>query len=575
MGYAKSSKAAQNEVQILDAIQALKNSTFSNPYAAAIHFEVSYDTLRRRMAGGLSHSQAAAAQQILSIAEEKTLIRWITRYTTAGTPISPSLLIELAELLRARRVRRDSGSEAIAKTTTPIGHEWIYRFLGRYPTIQGIYARQLDNARFSGATFDVIKAWFNAVAALFNEHSYELQDVWNVDESGFGVGESQTTRVLVPTKYNQKKKVIAGKQEWITDIECINAAGRALPPLLIFKGQNLNSGWIPPETPADWHFGVSENGWTSNTLGLHWLVHIFEPLTRREGVPRRRLLIADGHGSHIRAEFIAHCMENDIDLLIMPPHCSHLLQPLDVGVFSAFKRAHANETDRVSRLSAQRIPRQEWVQMFARARKKAVIMDNILSGWRGAGLFPSDPDKVLKQLPEPGLQVALKPRTPTGQGDLDFSLLKSSPPDGTELRESNVLLNAVLAEVPGLPSQAKRYVDRVTRMAETQNAELAILRKQLEEKDEVLQSRKKRTRGKRVRLEGEYVYSTPRVLQVAREAEAKPVAKRPRGRPRKQVVEQSEDSDEPVVLDDQSDTSDEELVDVVAGRTRSKRPRLD
>ena len=194
-------------------------------------------------------------------------------------------------------------------------------------------------------------------------------------------------------------------------------------------------------------------------------------------------------------------------------------------MFSAFKRAHASETDRVSRLSWQRIPRQEWVQMFEKARKKAVTLDNILSGWRGAGLVPSDPGKVLKQLPLSAPQQASKPRTPTGQGSLDFSLLKSSPPDSTELRESNVQLNAVLAEVPGLPTEAKRYVDRVTRMAETQNAELVLLRQQLAEKNQILQARKKRTKGKRVRLEGEYVYSTPKVLGVAREAEATLVAK--------------------------------------------------
>ena len=55
-------------------------------------------------------------------------------------------------------------------------------------------------------------------------------------------------------------------------------------------------------------------------------------------------MITDGHGSHIRADFIAHCMENDIGLLIMPPYRSHLLRSLDVGVFAAFKRAHSNET---------------------------------------------------------------------------------------------------------------------------------------------------------------------------------------------------------------------------------------
>jgi hypothetical protein len=266
-----------------------------------------------------------------------------------------------------------------------------------------------------------------------------------MDESGFGIGDSQNTRVIVPIKFNHKNNAVPGKQEWVTDIECINAVGEALSPLLIFKAKNLNSGWLPAETPPDWQFGVSENGWTSNDLGLHWLMKVFEPQTRRERGDNRRLLIVDGHGSRIRADFIAHCMENDIDLLIMPPHCSHILQPLDVGVFSAFKRAHAYETDALSRLSSQRISRHEWMQMSIRARKKALTSSNILSGWKGADLIPSNPTKILRRLRSLTTPTASKPHTPAERTELDFSLLKSSPPDGTELRESNVLLNSVLA----------------------------------------------------------------------------------------------------------------------------------
>jgi hypothetical protein len=66
-----------------------------------------------------------------------------------------------------------------------------------------------------------------------------------MDESGFGVGESQTTKVLVPLDRQQQYKVVAGKQEWVTVMKCINAAGDAIPPMIIFKGQNLNSGWLP------------------------------------------------------------------------------------------------------------------------------------------------------------------------------------------------------------------------------------------------------------------------------------------------------------------------------------------
>ena len=225
----------------------------------------------------MSRAQERETKQILSNAEEKTLVRWIKRYTIAGSPLSPELLFELAELIRHDRIRRDSQNEAIVQTTAPIGHEWLYCFFNRFPTMKGIYIRQLELSRYNGASFEVVKAWFDAVASFVNEHHYDSRDIWNMDESGFTVGESQSTRVIVPISYNQKHKVALGKQEWVTDVECISAAGESIAPLLVFKGKDVNSGWIPDQTPNTWHFGTSENGWTSNHFGLYWLIRIFEP----------------------------------------------------------------------------------------------------------------------------------------------------------------------------------------------------------------------------------------------------------------------------------------------------------
>ena len=268
MGYKRTLKVVDLEEQLQKAITAYKNHEFDSVRGAAKAFSVSHVNMSRRMAGGLSRAQATEMTQILSNAEEKTLVRWISRYTCAGSPITPALLLELAELIRHERVRYASQNSSSIKLIATIGHEWLYRFLGRYPTIQSIYARQLEAARFDGASYDKVKAWFDAVATKFQERSYHNSNIWNMDESGFGVGESQTTKVLVPLDRKQKYKVVAGKQEWVTVIECINAAGGALTPMIIFKGKNLNSGWLPPQTPKDWHFEVSENGWTSNILGL-------------------------------------------------------------------------------------------------------------------------------------------------------------------------------------------------------------------------------------------------------------------------------------------------------------------
>src|SRR5689334_10043310 len=194
--------------------------------------------------------------------------------------------------------------------------------------------------------------------------------------------------------------------------------------------------------------------------------------------------------------------------------------------------------------------------MFIRARAKAVKPNNIIAGWRGAGLIPNDPQKVLKNLPPNPTVRAPHPITPPEGRNLNFSLLHSSPPDGTELRESNILLDTVLAQTPGLASPAKRYVARVTRMTETLATENTLLRRQNQEQSELLKARKSHKRGKRVRLEGEFVYSTAKVLEVAREAEAERPAKRRRAPPRRQATIKIESEEEDEVSDYSSTSSD-------------------
>ena len=48
---------------------------------------------------------------------------------------------------------------------------------------------------------------------------------------------------------------------------------------------------------------VSDNGWTTNELGLEWIQSVFEPNTTPSTKGKYRLLILDGHGSHATPEF--------------------------------------------------------------------------------------------------------------------------------------------------------------------------------------------------------------------------------------------------------------------------------
>ena len=222
-----------------------------------------------------------------------------------------------------------------------------------------------------------------------------------------------------------------------------------------------------------------------------------------------------GHGSHVTANVAAFCMQHAIDLLILPPHTLHVLQPPDVGVFAALKRAPASETVAVARLDYGRIQRVESTEMYIRAREKAPSSTNITSGWRATGLEPLSSIHVLEKLKPRLPSQPLPPDTPGQSSSLDLSLLHSSPPEGTELRDANAVFNLQIRDVAGVPWPAKRYAERMTRALETTQSELVTIRKELAQQRELLQTRKT---GKRVKLNGQFAFSTAEVLGIPREA---------------------------------------------------------
>ena len=120
-----------------------------------------------------------------------------------------------------------------------------------------------------------------------------------------------------------------GNREWVTSIETINATGWALPPYLIFKGKVFIESWFD-DLLSNWRIDISPNGWTTDQIGLSWLKDHFIPLTNSRITGDYRLLILDGHGSHLTPQFDQICEQNKIIPICMPAHASHLLQPLDL-----------------------------------------------------------------------------------------------------------------------------------------------------------------------------------------------------------------------------------------------------
>jgi DDE superfamily endonuclease len=163
------------------------------------------------------------------------------------------------------------------------------------------------------------------------------------------MGVAGTSKVITSSDtISRAINIQPGNRDWVTTIECINASGWCLPPFVILPGKLHQASWYR-DMPADWILAVSDNGWTTDELGLLWLKH-FDKHTASRTTRVYRLLIIDGHNSHATPEFDQYCTQNKIISLCMPTHSSHLLQPLDVSCYSSLKRAYGREIAELARL---------------------------------------------------------------------------------------------------------------------------------------------------------------------------------------------------------------------------------
>jgi hypothetical protein len=111
-----------------------------------------------------------------------------------------------------------------------------------------------------------------------------------------------------------------------------------------------------------------------------------------------RLLILDSYKSHNSKEFKDYCRDNKIITLCMPPHSSHLLQPLNVGCFAPLKKAYGRQVEALMRSRISHVTKLEFLPAFKRAYEAAITSNNIQGGFQGAGLALFDPERVISAL---------------------------------------------------------------------------------------------------------------------------------------------------------------------------------
>jgi hypothetical protein len=376
----------------LAAIKSLKPGEKLVYTDIAAKYGVDRRTLaRRHQCVTASCSTKAADQQALQPQQELELLQCIKQLTEQGLPPTQAMV---------RRFASD-----IAKRE--LGKGWIDRYIKRHNIhLISHWATGIDRSRHQADSQSKYSLYVELLRSKISQYNIEPCHMYNMDEKGFMLGVLTRSKWVFSRSMYEDGKMKAhiqdGSRKWITLLACICADGTALDPAIIYQSASslLQDSWLQAFEPSNRvYFSSSSSGWTNNDIGLVWLKQVFDRSTKAKAQLSYRLLILDGHGSHLTKEYINHCDQNRILLMIYPPHSTHMLQPLDVVMFKPLSSAYSGEVaafmERCQGLTS--MSKRDFYPMFMTVWKALFKEDTILKAFEATGLSPFEPEVILKR----------------------------------------------------------------------------------------------------------------------------------------------------------------------------------
>jgi len=323
---------------------------------------------------------------ILTAAEEQKLVDYAFEMSKIGYGQTKQQILTMVQ-----KILKKDGRLNPFKDDRP-GKKWWQLFLKRHPEVTLRVPELLQQARAQACNAEKISLWFSDFDQFLITH--DLKDkacsIWNADESGFSLC-PKSGKVVAPVGCRAVYGIASNSKEQITTLCAISAAGNVIPPMHIFPGERFR-GYNPMQNCTEGaYFGRSPKGWISTELFYGWLANHFS----RHVSERPVVLLVDGHTCHIDIEVSKLCQTNKMHLYCLPPHTSHMTQPLDVGFFKPLKVAwsKACESFKLDH-PGYFVDKKVFAEVFKRAWIESTKMSNIVSAFKAAGICPLNPSAI-------------------------------------------------------------------------------------------------------------------------------------------------------------------------------------
>ena len=381
------------EDDVAKALVDLNGGQFSLRQASA-KYNIPVMTLQKRFKGKVKSPGKAGHPTALSRGEEASLAENIAAlgdYGLAFDLFDFRMFIQFHLNRMERTVRQ-------FKNNLP-GEDWARLFLKRHADL--LTQRHCQNISRQRAALSPkdFRGYFTRLERTIE--GVPPRNIINYDETNL-TDDPKTKQQIFRKGIKHAERIMSTTKVCTSIMFAATATGDMLPPMVVYKGVRMQPAW-QIGGPIDAEYDCSPSGWFDAELFIRWFKTVFLRFIRRLPKDEPKVLIGDNAPSHMSVDIVRMCEDNNVRLVFLPPNATHLLQPLDVGIFRPLKvvwRTIVTDWRKGDGRNSDSIPK--W--MFPRLLLQLVLaLDEkwerlCVSSFRGCGVYPLNPEHVISKL---------------------------------------------------------------------------------------------------------------------------------------------------------------------------------
>ena len=464
---------------------------------AAEEYGIPRTTLYDKVSGKAPLKAKVGGKRYLTDDEESKLVEFLVGCASVGYAKSRRDVLAIAQQIA--RVR-DPKLE--------ISKGWWDSFRARHPEVTLRHAESISYARATANNPTVIAKYFDTLEEILkmNGLSQRPAQIFNCDETGLPLSH-KPPKVVARVGQQHPYAITSSDKAQITVLACASASGYCIPPMVVFDRKTLQADMTKGEVRGMF-YGLSESGWMNSELFEEWFKHHF--LVHAPAM-RPLLLLLDGHTSHYNPSLVRLASEEGVILFCLPPHTTHLLQPLDNGTFASLKQHWRKECQHYPIESHGKvINRYSFSAVFQKAWVQGMSPSNVIGCFRASGVYPVDRNVILTQLQAPEVSVPSTPAlylpfcTPTRSCHHNDSYIPASTPTVSLMSttpQDSTLDKILRRPIPPVQHKARDF-HQSARVLTSEQCMLQIeekaekKQKKLEEKERKRQERQRKKQEK-------------------------------------------------------------------------------